>query len=93
MKTLTIRQVPDNVHEALRVAAAEAGRSMEEQVRILLAEAVRRVGPQDARRAALLDAQRFVASRYTGGRPTGQVDVFLQEKRDETAAEWTRDAQ
>lgn len=33
MKTLTIRQVPDDVHEGLRIKAAEAGRSMEEFVR------------------------------------------------------------
>jgi len=36
MKTLTIRQVPDDVHEALRIKAAEAGRSMEEEVRRLI---------------------------------------------------------
>ncbi len=40
MGTLTIRKLDDEVHERLRVRAAEAGRSMEEEVREILAEAV-----------------------------------------------------
>ncbi|MEQ1930031.1 MAG: Arc family DNA-binding protein [Parvularculaceae bacterium] len=39
MKTLTIRQLPDDVHDALRIKAAANGRSMEEEVRQLLADA------------------------------------------------------
>jgi phosphopantothenoylcysteine decarboxylase/phosphopantothenate--cysteine ligase len=40
MATLTIRNLPDEVAEALRELAARNGRSMEEQVRRILAEQV-----------------------------------------------------
>lgn len=42
MKTLTVRQVPDGTHELLRIQAARHGRSMEEEVRRIIDEAVRR---------------------------------------------------
>lgn len=40
MAILTIRNVPDKVHRALRVRAAEHGRSTEAEVREILAAAV-----------------------------------------------------
>jgi plasmid stability protein len=40
MATLTIRNVPDDVRDRLRVRAARNGRSMEAEARALLAEAV-----------------------------------------------------
>lgn len=40
MATLTIRQLDDDVKEKLRVRAAKAGRSMEEEAREILSEAV-----------------------------------------------------
>jgi plasmid stability protein len=40
MATLTIRQLDDQVKERLRVRAAQAGRSMEEEAREILGEAV-----------------------------------------------------
>ncbi|WP_298227941.1 hypothetical protein [Gryllotalpicola sp.] len=40
MAVLTVRNVPDEVHRALRVRAAEHGRSTEAEVREILAEAV-----------------------------------------------------
>lgn len=40
MATLTIRQLDDAVKEKLRVRAAQAGRSMEEEAREILSEAV-----------------------------------------------------
>ncbi len=41
MAMLTIRNLPDEVHRALRVRAAENGRSTEAEVREILASAVR----------------------------------------------------
>ncbi len=41
MAMLTVRNVPDEVHRALRVRAAAHGRSTEAEVRTILAEAVR----------------------------------------------------
>ena len=40
MAILTVRNVPDEVHRALRVRAARRGRSTEAEVRAILAEAV-----------------------------------------------------
>jgi len=37
MKSITIRNVPDPIHRALRVRAAENGRSMEAELRVILA--------------------------------------------------------
>ncbi|MBB5213912.1 FitA-like ribbon-helix-helix domain-containing protein [Parapusillimonas granuli] len=41
MAILTVRNVPDDVHRALRVRAAEHGRSTEAEVREILAAAVK----------------------------------------------------
>lgn len=41
MAVLTVRNVPDDVHRALRVRAAERGRSTEAEVREILAAAVK----------------------------------------------------
>ena len=40
MATLTVRNVPDAVHRALRVRAARHGRSAEAEVRAILEEAL-----------------------------------------------------
>lgn len=72
MATLTIRNVPDEVKQALRVKAAESGRSLEETLRLLLAEQVN--GPDQAasridaeeimRRAAELESDKPLDGRY-----------------------------
>jgi plasmid stability protein len=41
MAILTVRNVPDDVHRALRVRAAQHGRSTESEVREILAAAVK----------------------------------------------------
>ena len=41
MAILTVRNVPDDVHRALRVRAAKHGRSTEAEVREILASAVK----------------------------------------------------
>ena len=41
MAVMTVRNIPDEVHRALKVRAAENGRSTEAEVRVILAEAVR----------------------------------------------------
>ena len=40
MATLTIRDLPDDVKERLRVRAAQHGRSMQEEARVILKRAV-----------------------------------------------------
>jgi plasmid stability protein len=44
MAVLTVRNLPDEVHRALRVRAAEQGRSTEAAVRAILEEAVKPQG-------------------------------------------------
>lgn len=62
MAVLTVRNVPEDVHRALRIRAAEHGRSTEAEVRDILANAVKpplRMGDALAeigRRAGLTDA-------------------------------------
>ncbi len=41
MAMLTVRNLPDEIHRALRVRAAQHGRSTEAEVREILAEAVK----------------------------------------------------
>lgn len=41
MSTITVRNLPEETHRALRVRAAERGRSTEAEVRAILEEAVR----------------------------------------------------
>lgn len=41
MATLTIRNLPDEVHRALRLRAAQQGRSTEAEVRVILEASVR----------------------------------------------------
>lgn len=53
--TLTIRKLDDRVKEALRLRAARAGRSMEDEARSILTRAVRGVtGPELLERASSL---------------------------------------
>lgn len=49
MASITVRNLDDEVRTRLRVRAAEHGRSMEEEVRVILREAVsdRHSGPGD----------------------------------------------
>lgn len=57
MATLTIRNLPDVVHDALRRQAAEHRRSMEAEARELLQAAVVRKPSQAERAAALMRLQ------------------------------------
>ncbi|MFB9619792.1 FitA-like ribbon-helix-helix domain-containing protein [Brooklawnia cerclae] len=55
MAVLTVRNVPDEVHRALRVQAAEHGRSTEAEVREICGDGCRR----SCRRAASADGGRI----------------------------------
>ncbi len=86
MATLTVRNIPENQHVALRVRAARAGRSMEEEVRVMIADAV--ASENLSQNAALADAearvakaQAMVREMFGGELPKGRVDAFLAERR------------
>ena len=44
MATVTVRNLPDEVHRAIRVRAAEHGRSTEAEIRAILAQSVQSTG-------------------------------------------------
>jgi plasmid stability protein len=72
MATLTIRNVPKDVKQALRVKAAESGRSLEEALRQLLSEQANDPGQPTSRidaeeimrRAAELETDEPADSRF-----------------------------
>lgn len=79
MAVLTVRNVPDEVHRALRVRAAAHGRSAEAEVREILS-------------AALVPAQRILVGDALAslGRDLALTDddvALLDAVRDKTAAE------
>jgi antitoxin FitA len=91
MATLTIRNLPDEVHRRLRIRAAENGRSMEAEARALLSEMLaegeraRRTKESALARAKQLQA--FVDKLYGGNKPKNVVDELLAERRREAARE------
>ncbi len=84
MATLNIRRLPEDVHAKLRVRAAQAGRSMEAEARMILAEAVREKPPRPVDLARL---RAFMLGLYGGELPTGVVDDFIEERRREARRE------
>ncbi len=89
MATLTIRNVPDDVHKGLRLRAAENGRSVEEEIRRILAEQVtpraeyKNPKTPEEIAAAVKRAQEFFAPMAK----TYSVDQYLEEKRAEARRE------
>lgn len=80
MGVLNIRNLPDEVHQALRERAARNGRSMEAEAREILSEVCRPSAQLDA-----LGLQEFVKQAFAGNRPSGVVDRFLGDRQSEWA--------
>jgi plasmid stability protein len=74
MASVTVRNLPDETHRALRVRAATHGRSTEAEIRAILESAVR---PEGRIKLGTLLAEI--------GRETGGVDLEIE--RDKTPAE------
>lgn len=55
MAAVSIRDLDDDVRERLRIRAAQHGRSMEAEIRVILADAVREPSQSDNLFTALLD--------------------------------------
>ena len=79
MAMLTVRNLPDDVHRALRVQAAQHGRSTEAEVREILAAAVK---PEA--RVRMGDALSALGTKI--GLTNEDFDLFDQV-RDKTPAE------
>ena len=92
MATLTVRNVPDNVHKGLRLRAAENGRSVEEEVRRILAEQVtpeieyRNTKTPDEIAAAITRIQKLFAP----ARGKYSVDQFIAQKRADARREFAK---
>jgi len=82
MATLSIRNLPDDVHARLRVRAAKAGRSMEAEARAILAEAC-----PPPKSATLADLRETIRELFDGDPPSGVVDEFIADRRAEAARE------
>lgn len=78
MATVTIRKLPDEVYRALRVRAAENGRSLEAEIRDILETAVRPPG-----RLKLGTTLAAIARR--AGLTNEDIDA-IQSMRDRTPA-------
>ncbi len=87
-RTLTIRKVPATDHDSLRQRAAKHGRSMEEEARQILHEALRFQTPNLEPFRRLRDR---IRARNGGEMPKGEVDAFLRERRAEAAREEAKD--
>jgi antitoxin FitA len=90
MATLTIRNLPDAVHQGLRARAAANGRSMEAEARAVLATTVTKSvetteeseAASDRKWASIQAKARDILTRANGGvMPTNVVDEWLEEKR------------
>jgi plasmid stability protein len=82
MSILNIRNLPDDVHHALRQRAAQNGTSMEAEARAILTAAVRpaRVLPAE-------QLQVLVDQLCGENRPANVVEGLLEERRKEAKEE------
>ncbi len=80
MPSITVRNVPDEVHRALRVRAAQHGRSAEAEIRDILEHAV--CPPERVKLGSLLQS----IAREAGGLTDAEAEYFDQ-LRDKTPAE------
>ena len=83
MATLTIRNLPDEIQQALREIAAANGRSMEAEARAVLTDAVdaaRKNRGQKAHEEALRNLQRMM-EKVKPTKGDSLVDEFLAERR------------
>jgi plasmid stability protein len=82
MAALTIRNLPDEVRDELRVRAAKNGRSMEAEVRAILEAAC----TQPAK-VSLAEVQKWVDQLYGDKKPKHVVEDLIAERRREARRE------
>ena len=83
MATVTIRNLPDEVRKRLRKRAARAGRSMDAEMRLILAEA----SMAKERHASAEALRQWVDRLYGDQKPTGVVEDLIAERRRQAASE------
>lgn len=80
MASITIRNVPDEVHRALRIRAAQHGRSTEAEIRAILEQAAKPAGRMK------LGSLLCSIAREAGGLTEVEADAF-DRLRDRAPAE------
>lgn len=80
MPSITIRNVPDEVHRAIRVRAALHGRSAEAEIRDILEQAAKPEG------RLMLGSLLMSIAREAGGLSDAEVEQ-INQIRDKTQAE------
>jgi len=83
MATLTIRNLPDEVRQRLRMRAARAGRSMEAEVRAILCQ----VSSEGVSPETPESLQAWVDELYGQQKPSSVVDDLINERRREATEE------
>ena len=87
MAVLTIRNLPDEVRDRLRLRAARAGTSMEAEVRAILIRASADL-PESESGDSL---QEWVDALYAGNRPHDAVGALIRDRREEAGREQETD--
>ena len=82
MAALTIRNLPDEVRDRLRVRAAKHGHSMEAEVRAILAAAC-----TEQPKVSALTLPDWVDQMYGDKKPKGVVEDLIAERRREARRE------
>lgn len=82
MANLTIRNLPDDVRDRLRLRAAEHGRSMEAEAREILADATQH--PRRKPAVSIADLQSWVAAQTTRGSigESGSAALIRDRRRE-----------
>lgn len=83
MASVSVRNLPDHIHQRLRVRAAENGRSMEAEIRSILEQAL----SVDSKPQDLSELRGFLARLLGDRKPESLVDEFIAERRREAARE------
>lgn len=81
MPTLTIRNLPEQIHAALREQAARDGLSIEAEARKILTEACK------IDKKPVTELQNLVDQLYNGKKPANVVEQLIQERRSEANSE------
>src|SRR6266702_4323181 len=82
MAALTIRNLPDEVRDRLRVRAAKRGRSMEAEARAILEAACK-----EPAKTSAAEVQEWVDRLYGDKKPNGVVEDLIAERRREARRE------
>lgn len=77
MATLNIRNLPEEIHQKLRIRAAKSGRSMEAEARAILTNAC----SDSSEPVSATSLQEMVSELYGQKKPKRVVDDLLLERR------------